>query len=131
MKKIILLFIIILTITIYSSERASFRATAVYEVKDSITITSNIDKIDFGILLDGQKGMVSGHTLTLTGTGNMNVEYSLSISQEDIGLEIIEKGKIAKNGDIIYGYDYTWDTSKSKLKNLKGTVITFTASYTE
>ena len=123
MKKIILLFIIILTITIYSSERTNFRPTAIYEVKDPITITSNKSEIDFGILLDGQIGRVSGH--------NMNVEYRLNVSQEDIGLEIIEGSKTTKSNDIVYEYDYTWDTQKSKAKNLKGTVITFTASYTE
>lgn len=131
MKKIILLFTMFLTITIYSSERAYFRPTAIYEVKDSITITSNINEIDFKILLDGQIGRVSGHTLTLTGTGNMNVEYSLNVPQEDIGLEIIEKGKTVGRDGIEYKYEYTWDTSKSKIKNLKGTVIRFTASYTE
>ena len=131
MKKIILLFIIILTITIYSSERTNFRPTAIYEVKDPITITSNKSEIDFGILLDGQIGRVSGHTLTLNGTGNMNVEYRLNVSQEDIGLEIIEGSKTTKSNDIVYEYDYTWDTQKSKAKNLKGTVITFTASYAE
>ena len=47
MKKIILLFTIIFTITIYSSERTSFRATAVYEVKDPITISSNKNEINF------------------------------------------------------------------------------------
>lgn len=131
MKKIILLFTIFLTITIYSNERTSFRPTAVYEVKDPITITSNESEIDFGIILDGHKGMVFGHTLTLTGTGDMNLKYTLNVSQNDIGLEIVEKGKTTKSNDIVYEYDYTWDTSKSKVKNLKGTVITFTASYTE
>ncbi len=131
MKKIILLFTIIFTITIYSSERTSFRATAVYEVKDPITISSNKNEINFGILLDGQIGRVSGHTLTLTGTGDMNLKYTLNIPQNDIGLGIIEKSKTIKNDGIVYEYDYTWDTQKSKVKNLKGTVITFTASYTE
>lgn len=131
MKKIILLFTMFLTITIYSSERAYFRPTAIYEVKDPITITSDINEINFGILLDGQIGRVSGHTLTLTGTGNINVEYSLNVPQEDIGLEIIEKSKTVGSTETEYKYDYIWDTSKSKIKNLKGTVIRFTASYTE
>ena len=131
MKEIILLFTIIFTITIYSSERTSFRATAVYEVKDPITISSNKNEINFGILLDGQIGRVSGHTLTLTGTGDMNLKYTLNIPQNDIGLGIVEKSKTIKNDGIVYEYDYTWDTQKSKVKNLKGTVITFTASYTE
>lgn len=131
MKKIILLFTIIFTITIYSIERTSFRATAVYEVKDPITISSNKNEINFGILLDGQIGRVSGHTLTLTGTGDMNLKYTLNIPQNDIGLGIVEKSKTIKNDGIVYEYDYTWDTQKSKVKNLKGTVITFTASYTE
>ena len=131
MKKIILPFIIFLTITIYSSERTSFRATAVYEVKDPITISSNKNEINFGILLDGQIGRVLGHTLTLTGTGDMNLKYTLNIPQNDIGLGIVEKSKTIKNDGIVYEYDYTWDTQKSKVKNLKGTVITFTASYTE
>lgn len=131
MKKIILLFTIIFTITIYSSERTSFRATAVYEIKDPITISSNKNEINFGILLDGQIGRVSGHTLTLTGTGDMNLKYTLNIPQNDIGLGIVEKSKTIKNDGIVYEYDYTWDTQKSKVKNLKGTVITFTASYTE
>ena len=131
MKKIILILNIFLTIIAHSSERAYFRPTAVYEVKDPITITSDRNEIDFGILLDGQKGRVSGHTLTLTGTGNMNVEYSLNVSQEDIGLEITEATKTTKSNGTEYKYNYVWDTSKSKLKNLKGTVITFTASYTE
>lgn len=131
MKKIILLFIIILTITIYSSERTNFRPTAVYEVKDPITITSDRNEIDFGILLDGQVGRVSGHTLTLTGTGNMNVEYSLNVSQEDAGLEIREASKTIQSNGAVYKYNYIWDTSESKIKNLKGTVIRFTASYTE
>ena len=131
MKKIILLFTIIFTITIYSSERTSFRATAVYVVKDPITISSNKNEINFGILLDGQIGRVSGHTLTLTGTGDMNLKYTLNIPQNDIGLGIVEKSKTIKNDGIVYEYDYTWDTQKSKVKNLKGTVITFTASYTE
>ena len=131
MKKIILLFTIIFTITIYSSERTSFRATAVYEVKDPITISSNKNEINFGILLDGQIGRVLGHTLTLTGTGDMNLKYTLNIPQNDIGLGIVEKSKTIKNDGIVYEYDYTWNTQKSKVKNLKGTVITFTASYTE
>ena len=131
MKKIILLFTIILTITIYSSERTSFRPTAVYEVKDPITIISNESKIDFGILLDGQIGRVLGHTLTLTGTGDIDLKYTLNVSQSDIGLEIVEKSKTTKNNGIVYEYNYTWNTKDSKVKNLKGTVITFTASYTE
>ena len=122
---------ILLIMTVYSSERAYFRPTAVYEVKDPITITSDRNEIDFGILLDGQIGRVSGHTLTLTGTGNMNVEYSLNVSQEDVGLEIIEVSKTTQSNGAVYKYNYTWDTSKSKIKNLKGTVIRFTASYTE
>lgn len=131
MKKIIFILNILLIMTVYSSERAYFRPTAVYEVKDPITITSNRNEIDFGILLDGQIGRVSGHTLTLTGTGNMNVEYSLNVSQEDVGLEIIEVSKTTQSNGAVYKYNYTWDTSKSKIKNLKGTVIRFTASYTE
>lgn len=131
MKKIILLFTIFFTITTYSSERASFRPTAVYEVKEPITITSDKGEINFGILLDGQVGKVLGHTLTLKGTGNMKVEYSLNVSQSDIGLEIVEKNKTTKSEGIVYEYEYTWDTSKSKIKNLKGTVIRFTASYIE
>lgn len=131
MKKIIFILNIFLSIIVHSSERAYFRPTAVYEVKDPITITSDRNEIDFGILLDGQIGRVSGHTLTLTGTGNMNVEYSLNISQEDVGLEIIEASKTTQSNGAVYKYNYTWDTSKSKIKNLKGTVIRFTASYTE
>lgn len=131
MKKIIFILNIFLSIIVYSSERAYFRPTAVYEVKDPITITSDRNEIDFGILLDGQVGRVSGHTLTLTGTGNMNVEYSLNVSQEDVGLEIIEVSKTTQSNGAVYKYNYTWDTSKSKIKNLKGTVIRFTASYTE
>lgn len=131
MKKIILILNIFLAIIAYSSERAYFRPTAVYEVKDPITITSDRSKIDFGILLDGQIGRVSGHTLTLAGTGNMNVEYSLNVSQEDIGLEIIEVNKTMQSDGTVYKYNYIWNTSKSKIKNLKGTVIRFTASYTE
>ncbi|BBA53033.1 hypothetical protein [uncultured Fusobacterium sp.] len=131
MKKIIFILNIFLIMTVYSSERAYFRPTAVYEVKDPITITSDRNEIDFGILLDGQIGRVSGHTLTLTGTGNMNVEYSLNVSQEDVGLEIIEVSKTTQSNGAVYKYNYTWDTSKSKIKNLKGTVIRFTASYTE
>ncbi|WP_462427261.1 hypothetical protein [Fusobacterium varium] len=131
MKKIIFILNILLIMTVYSSERAYFRPTAVYEVKDPITITSDRNEIDFGILLDGQIGRVSGHTLTLTGTGNMNVEYSLNVSQEDVGLEIIEVSKTTQSNGAVYKYNYTWDTSKSKIKNLKGTVIRFTASYTE
>lgn len=127
MKKIIFILNIFLIMTVYSSERAYFRPTAVYEVKDPITITSDRNEIDFGILL----GRVSGHTLTLTGTGNMNVEYSLNVSQEDVGLEIIEVSKTTQSNGAVYKYNYTWDTSKSKIKNLKGTVIRFTASYTE
>ena len=131
MKKIIFILDIFLSIIVYSSERAYFRPTAVYEVKDPITITSDRNEIDFRILLDGQVGRVSGHTLTLTGTGNINVEYSLNVSQSDIGLEIVEKNKTIESKGIVYEYDYIWDTSKSKIKNLKGTVIRFTASYTE
>lgn len=131
MKKIIFILNIFLSIIVYSSERAYFRPTAVYEVKDPITITSNRNEIDFGIILDGYKGMILGHTLTLTGTGNINVEYSLNVSQSDIGLEIVEKSKTTESKGIVYEYDYIWDTSKSKIKNLKGTVIRFTASYTE
>lgn len=131
MKKIIFILNIFLSIIVHSSERAYFRPIAVYEVKDPITITSDRNEIDFGILLDGQIGRVSGHTLTLTGTGNMNVEYSLNISQEDVGLEIIEASKTTQSNGAVYKYNYTWDTSKSKIKNLKGTVIRFTASYTE
>lgn len=131
MKKIIFILSIFLIITAYSSERAYFRPTAVYEVKEPITITSDKGEINFGILLDGQVGKVLGHTLTLKGTGNMKVEYSLNVSQSDIGLEIIEESKTVGSTETKYKYDYTWDTSKSKIKNLKGTVIRFTASYTE
>ncbi|WP_373078725.1 hypothetical protein [Fusobacterium varium] len=131
MKKIIFILNIFLIMTVYSSERAYFRPTAVYEVKDPITITSDRNEIDFKIILDGQIGRVSGHTLTLIGTGNMNVEYSLNVSQEDVGLEIIEVSKTTQSNGAVYKYNYTWDTSKSKIKNLKGTVIRFTASYTE
>ena len=81
--------------------------------------------------MDGQVGRVSGHTLTLTGTGNMNVEYSLNVSQEDAGLEIKKASKTIQSNGAVYKYNYIWDTSKSKIKNLKGTVIRFTASYTE
>ncbi len=69
--------------------------------------------------------------MTLTGTGDMNVEYSLNVSQEDIGLEIIEVNKTMQSDGTVYKYNYIWNTSKSKIKNLKGTVIRFTASYTE
>lgn len=61
----------------------------------------------------------------------MNLKYTLNVSQSDIGLEIVEKNKTTKSEGIVYEYEYTWDTQKSKIKNLKGTVITFTASYTE
>ena len=129
MKKVILLFLI-LTITLYSSERVSFRATAVYETKNLIMITADKYRIDFGILLDGQVG-TKYNQLTLKGTWNMELKYEVSPSKEELGLEVIEESRSVQNDEMKVIYKYTWDTSKSKRKNLEGSVIVFTAFYPE
>lgn len=50
------------------------------------------------------------------------MKYTLNVSQSDIGLEIVEKNKTTKSEGIVYEYEYTWDTQKSKIKK-RGWII--------
>lgn len=123
----IITFLLLVT-TIKCSEVSYFRPSVKYEIKDPINIESNMNTIDFGILIHGKVGVVSGHILKITGTGNMNI--SNGFNRNIKGIEIRERIKrYNSNGDLEVEYEYTWDTSKSEVYDLSGTRVTFTAYY--
>lgn len=123
----ILTFLLLAT-TIKCSEISYFRPSVKYEIKDPINIESNMNTIDFGILIHGKVGVVTGHILKITGTGNMNINSGFSRNIK--GIEIKERIKrYNSNGDLEVEYEYSWDTSKSEVYDLSGTRVTFTAYY--
>ncbi|MGL5277803.1 MAG: hypothetical protein ACRC8M_01815 [Cetobacterium sp.] len=123
----IITFMLLMT-TLECSEISYFRPSVKYEIKDPITIESNMDTIDFGVLIQGTTGVVSGHVLKVKGTGNMNISRGLSKS---IGGLSIQEGmkKYNSTGELEVEYKYVWDTSKSQTYDLKGTRVIFTAYY--
>ncbi|MGL5658912.1 hypothetical protein [Cetobacterium sp.] len=123
----ILTFLLLVT-TIKCSEISYFRPSVKYEIKDPINIESNMNTIDFGILIHGKVGAITGHILKITGTGNMNINSGFSRNIK--GMEIKERIKrYNSNGDLEVEYEYSWDTSKSEVYDLSGTRVTFTAYY--
>lgn len=123
----ILTFLLLAT-TIKCSEISYFRPSVKYEIKDPINIESNMNTIDFGILIHGKVGVVTGHILKITGTGNMNINSGFSRNIK--GIQIKERIKrYNSNGDLEVEYEYSWDTSKSEVYDLSGTRVTFTAYY--
>lgn len=123
----IIIFLLLVT-TIKCSEVSYFRPSVKYEIKNPINIQSNMNTIDFGILIHGKVGIVSGHILKIAGTGNMNI--SNGFNRNIKGIEIRERTKrYNSNGDLEVEYEYTWDTSKSEVYDLSGTRVTFTAYY--
>ncbi|MGL5230540.1 MAG: hypothetical protein ACRC8F_06920 [Cetobacterium sp.] len=105
-----------------------FRPSVKYEVKSPIEIESNMNVVDFGTIIYGNTGVVEGHILKIKGTGNMNVQSSFNRSVN--GVQILEKvKKYGSEGELEVQYQYIWDTSKSDVKDLNGTRVTFTAYY--
>jgi hypothetical protein len=125
---VLLIIFLLLATTINCDEISYFYPSIKYEIKDPITIESNMDTIDFGVLIRGKVGTVSGHLLKITGTGNMNINSGFNKNIN--GIEIKELGKTYNsNGDLEVEYEYVWDTSKSEISDLNGTRVTFTAYY--
>ncbi|MGL5230180.1 MAG: hypothetical protein ACRC8F_05105 [Cetobacterium sp.] len=119
---------LLLTTIIKCDAISYFRPTVKYEIKDPISIESNMNTIDFGILIHGSIGVVRGHILKIMGTGNMNISNSLSKSIK--GIEIREQmKKYNSDGNLEVEYEYIWDTSKSEVYDLSGTRVIFTAYY--
>ena len=122
------IFFLSLVTVIKCSEISYFRPSVKYEIKNPINIESNMNTIDFGILIYGTTGIVKGHILKITGTGNMNI--SSGFSRNIKGIEIKERIKrYNSNGDLEVEYEYSWDTSRSEVYDLSGTRVTFTAYY--
>lgn len=125
---IVLIIFILLVNNIFGDEAVYFRPSIKYEIKDPIAIESNMDVVDFGTVIHGNTAIVSGHKLKITGTGNMNITsgFSKNIS----GVKIVEQKKqYRSNGELEVEYEYIWDTSRSDVKDLSGTRVTFTAYY--
>ena len=97
MQKIIT-FLLLVT-TIKCNEISYFRPSVTYEIKDPISIESNMNTIDFGTLIRGKIGVVSGHILKIKGNGNMNINNSFN--KNILGIEIRELIKrYNSNGDL-------------------------------
>lgn len=135
MKKISLLIFLLILFNItfsneISNERVVFRGTVLYEAKNPITMESNLNTIDFGTIIKGESSTVTGHTMTVTGSEGIKMSYSIN---SDLGITVIEKGvnrSTLENGVVEkYNYEYIWDTKKSKVDDLSGHRITFTATY--
>ncbi|MGL4998946.1 MAG: hypothetical protein ACRC0V_00190 [Fusobacteriaceae bacterium] len=123
----IIIFILFVS-NLFGDEISYFRPSLKYEIKDPIAIESNMDTIDFGTVIHGNTAVVSGHNLKITGTGNMNI--TSGFSRNINGIQIVEKKKQYRStGELEVEYQYIWDTSKSDVKDLSGTRVTFTAYY--
>lgn len=72
MKKIVLLFMMIFSISTFTeeeeTEKVSFRGTVLYEAKNPIEMSSNMSTIDFGTVVKGAISTVRGHIMTVTGS---------------------------------------------------------------
>lgn len=135
MKKIVLLFMIIFSISTFTeeeeSEKVSFRGTVLYEAKNPIEMSSNMSTIDFGTVVKGAVSTVRGHIMTVTGSEGITMSYTLS--SEDLGIIVSQVNKTTtQTADGVkeeYSYKYEWDTGKSRIDDLSGHRITFTATY--
>lgn len=134
MKKIILLFMIIFSILTFAeeeSEKVSFRGTVLYEAKNPIEMSSNMSTIDFGTVVKGATSIVNGHIMSVTGSEGIMMSYILS--SDDLGITVSQVNKTTtQTADGLkeeYSYKYEWDTGKSKIDDLSGHRITFTATY--
>lgn len=135
MKKIIILFVLIFSISTFTeeiiNEKVAFRGTVLYEAKNPIEMSSNMSTIDFGTVVKGATSRVSGHIMTVTGSEGITMSYTLS--SEDLGITVSQVNKTttqtATGVKEEYSYEYEWDTGKSKIDDLSGHRITFTATY--
>lgn len=135
MKKIVLLFMMIFSISTFTeeeeTEKVSFRGTVLYEAKNPIEMSSNMSTIDFGTVVKGAVSTVRGHIMTVTGSEGITMSYTLS--SEDLGIIVSQVNKTttqtAAGVKEEYSYKYEWDTGKSRIDDLSGHRITFTATY--
>ncbi len=135
MKKIVLLFMMIFSISTFTeeeeTEKVSFRGTVLYEAKNPIEMSSNMSTIDFGTVVKGDISTVRGHIMTVTGSEGITMSYTLS--SEDLGTIVSQVNKTTtQTADGVkeeYSYKYEWDTGKSRIDDLSGHRITFTATY--
>lgn len=135
MKKIVLLFMMIFSISTFTeeeeTEKVSFRGTVLYEAKNPIEMSSNMSTIDFGTVVKGAISTVRGHIMTVTGSEGITMSYTLS--SEDLGIIVSQVNKTTtQTADGVkeeYSYKYEWDTGKSRIDDLSGHRITFTATY--
>lgn len=135
MKKIVLLFMMIFSISTFTeeeeTEKVSFRGTVLYEAKNPIEMSSNMSTIDFGTVVKGAISTVRGHIMTVTGSEGITMSYTLS--SEDLGIIVSQVNKTTTQTDDgvkeEYSYKYEWDTGKSRIDDLSGHRITFTATY--
>lgn len=135
MKKIVLLFMMIFSISTFTeeeeTEKVSFRGTVLYEAKNPIEMSSNMSTIDFGTVVKGAISTVRGHIMTVTGSEGITRSYTLS--SEDLGITVSLENQVttltADGVDERYYYKYEWDTGKSRIDDLSGHRITFTATY--
>lgn len=135
MKKIVLLFMMIFSISTFTeeeeTEKVSFRGTVLYEAKNPIEMSSNTSTIDFGTVVKGAISTVRGHIMTVTGSEGITMSYTLS--SEDLGIIVSQVNKTTtQTADGVkeeYSYKYEWDTGKSRIDDLSGHRITFTATY--
>lgn len=135
MKKIIILFVLIFSISTFTeeiiNEKVAFRGTVLYEAKNSIEMSSNMSTIDFGTVVKGATSTVNGHIMSVTGSEGITMSYTLS--SEDLGITVSLENQVttltADGVDERYYYKYEWDTGKSKIDDLSGHRITFTATY--
>ena len=135
MKKIVLLFMMIFSISTFTeeeeTEKVSFRGTVLYEAKNPIEMSSNMSTIDFGTVVKGAISTVRGHIMTVTGSEGITMSYTLS--SEDLGIIVSQVNKTTtQTADGVkeeYSYKYEWDTGKSRIDDLSAHSITFTATY--
>lgn len=135
MKKIVLLFMMIFSISTFTeeeeTEKVSFRGTVLYEAKNPIEMSSNMSTIDFGTVVKGAISTVRGHIMTVTGSEGITMSYTLS--SEDLGIIVSQVNKTTtQTADGVkeeYSYKYEWDTGKSRIDDLSRHRITFTATY--
>lgn len=135
MKKIIMIFIIIFSISTFTDEigdeKVAFRGTVLYEAKNPIEMSSNMSTIDFGTVVKGATSTVNGHIMSITGSEGIMMNYTLS--SDDLGITVSQVNKTTtQTADGLkeeYSYKYEWDTGKSKIDDLSGHRITFTATY--
>ena len=137
MKKLIVLLMIIFSYLLVFGEeeeiveKVSFRGTVLYEAKNPIEMSSNMSTIDFGTVVKGATSTVGGHVMTVIGSEGITMSYQLS--SDDLGISVSQVNKTtSQTADGVkeeYSYEYKWDTGKSKIDDLSGHRITFTATY--